>query len=68
MARSRSKPNFRCAWPRSFGQVGRKAARRTAGGEDYEVQHFAERHGISPDEARRLIMDHAMTGRSWSPR
>ena len=31
---------------------------RVAGGEDYEVQHFAERHGISPDKARRLIMEH----------
>jgi hypothetical protein len=31
---------------------------RVAGGEDYEVQHFAERHGISADEARRLIKQH----------
>jgi hypothetical protein len=31
---------------------------RGASCEDYEVQHFAERHGISADEARRLIKQH----------
>ena len=31
---------------------------RVASGEDYEVQHFAERHGISAEEARRLIKEH----------
>ena len=28
---------------------------RVAGGEDYEVQDFASRHGISPDEVREMI-------------
>lgn len=28
---------------------------RVAGEEDYEVQDFARRHGISPDEVRDLI-------------
>lgn len=31
---------------------------RVAGGEDYEVRHFAERHGISMDKARELIQKH----------
>lgn len=26
-----------------------------AGGEDYEVRHFAERHGISIDQVTKLI-------------
>lgn len=28
---------------------------RVAGGEDYEVRHFADKHGISMDKARELI-------------
>lgn len=28
---------------------------RVAGGEDYEVQYFASKHGISSDQARKLI-------------
>ncbi len=28
---------------------------RVAGGQDYEVEHFAKHHGISLDEARSLI-------------
>jgi hypothetical protein len=35
--------------------VGGQDRARVAGGEDYEVRHFAERHGISPDEVRDLI-------------
>jgi hypothetical protein len=31
---------------------------RVAAGEDYEVQHFAEQTGISPDQARTLIRRH----------
>lgn len=31
---------------------------RVAGGESYEVQHFANRHGISADQARDLIAKH----------
>ena len=31
---------------------------RVAGEERYEVQHFAERHGITPDQARELIAKH----------
>jgi acetyl-CoA acetyltransferase len=28
---------------------------RVAGGEDYEVEHFANKHDITPDQARDLI-------------
>jgi len=31
---------------------------RVAGSEDYEVQYFAEKHGISVDQARGLIAMH----------
>lgn len=31
---------------------------RVAGQEDYEVRHFAEKHGISEQEARQLIERH----------
>ncbi|MER8503475.1 DUF3606 domain-containing protein [Mesorhizobium sp. M0204] len=31
---------------------------RAAGGEDYEVRHFAEEAGITPDQARTLIKRH----------
>ena len=36
-------------------QVGEPDRSRMAAGERYEVQHLAERHGISTDEARELI-------------
>lgn len=35
--------------------VGEPDRSRVAGGERYEVQYFADRTGISPDEARDLI-------------
>ncbi|MER8831921.1 DUF3606 domain-containing protein [Mesorhizobium sp. M0909] len=31
---------------------------QVAGGEDYEVRHFAEEAGITPDQARTLIKRH----------
>lgn len=31
--------------------------RRVSGAEQYEVDYFAERHRISPDDARRIIAD-----------
>ena len=31
---------------------------RVAGDEDYEVGYFAERHGISREQARQLIEQH----------
>ncbi|MER8730655.1 MULTISPECIES: DUF3606 domain-containing protein [unclassified Mesorhizobium] len=31
---------------------------RMAGGEDYEVRHFAEEAGITPEQARTLIKRH----------
>ena len=31
---------------------------RVAGGEDYEVQYFAEKHGITPEQVRDLIKSH----------
>lgn len=38
--------------------VGVSDRRTVAGDEGYEVQHFAERHGITPDQARELIDKH----------
>lgn len=35
--------------------VGGQDRARVAGGEDYEVQAFAQRHGLSPQEVRDLI-------------
>lgn len=35
---------------------------RVAGGEGYEVEYFARKHGITPDEARNLIHRH---GNNW---
>lgn len=29
-----------------------------AGGEEYEVRHFADKHGISMEQAERLIEQH----------
>jgi hypothetical protein len=31
---------------------------RVAGGQEYEVRHFAERHGISMEQAEQLIAEH----------
>ncbi|MBA2934555.1 DUF3606 domain-containing protein [Sphingomonas sp. CGMCC 1.13654] len=31
---------------------------RVAGGEDYEVEYFARKHGISVEQARKLIDTH----------
>ena len=31
---------------------------RDAGGEEYEVRYFAERHGISIEQAEQLIAEH----------
>jgi len=36
-------------------QVGEPDRSRLAASERYEIQHLAERHGISTDEARELI-------------
>lgn len=36
-------------------QVGEPDRERLAAAERYDVQHLAERHGISTDEARELI-------------
>lgn len=30
---------------------------RVGGGQDHEVQHFAERYGLTPDEAREIIRE-----------
>jgi len=30
---------------------------RVAAGQDYEVQHFAEKFGMSPDEAREIVRE-----------
>ena len=36
-------------------QVGEPDRGRVAAAERYDIQHLAERHGISTDEARELI-------------
>lgn len=36
-------------------EVGAPDRRRVAAEEPYEVDHFARKHGISPDEAKELI-------------
>lgn len=41
--------------PDNKSHVGEPDRSRVAAGERYEVQHLAERHGISTDEARDLI-------------
>jgi hypothetical protein len=38
--------------------VGGADRRTVAAGEDYEVEHFAGRHGISEEQARELIARH----------
>jgi len=35
--------------------VGGQDRSRVSGEEGYEVRYFAEKHGISPDQARELI-------------
>lgn len=39
-------------------QVGGRDRSRVAGGEDYEVRHFAEANGISIEQAEQLIARH----------
>jgi Protein of unknown function (DUF3606) len=39
-------------------KVGNPDRSRVAGGEGYEVEHFAQKHGITPEEARDLIRRH----------
>ncbi len=38
-------------------QQGRDRA-RVAGGEEYEVRYFAEKHGITVEQAEQLIREH----------
>jgi len=38
--------------------VGEPDRSRVSGSEDYEVRHFADKHGISMDQARQLIAKH----------
>ena len=38
--------------------VGGRDRSRVAGGEDYEVRHFAEQHGLSMEQAEQLIARH----------
>jgi hypothetical protein len=39
-------------------KVGNQDRSRVAGGEGYEVEYFAQKHGITPGEARNLIRQH----------
>jgi hypothetical protein len=38
--------------------VGNQDRSRVAGEEGYEVEYFAQKHGITPDQARDLIRQH----------
>jgi hypothetical protein len=38
--------------------VGEPDRSRVSGSEDYEVQHFAQKHGITAQQARDLIAKH----------
>ncbi|HEX2559220.1 DUF3606 domain-containing protein [Phenylobacterium sp.] len=38
--------------------VGEPDRSRVSGSEDYEVRYFAEKHGLSMDQARDLISKH----------
>ena len=38
--------------------VGNRDRSRVASGEGYEVEYFAQKHGITADEARNLIRQH----------
>lgn len=38
--------------------VGGQDRGRVAGEQDYEVRHFAERHGITLEQAQQLIAEH----------
>jgi hypothetical protein len=40
------------------GNVGSADRRTVAGDEPYEVEYFAGKHGISPQQARDLIAQH----------
>ena len=38
--------------------IGEPDRSRVSGAEDYEVRYFADRHGLSMDQARELIARH----------
>lgn len=38
--------------------VGGRDRATVAAGQDYEVEHFAQHHGITVDQARELIQTH----------
>lgn len=38
--------------------VGSRDRSRVAGGEGYEVEYFARKHGITAEQARELIRQH----------
>lgn len=41
-----------------MGEHGQNDGIRVAGGEEYEIEHFAQKHGITEQEARQLIEEH----------
>lgn len=45
---------------------GEQDRARVAGGEPYEVRYLAEKHGISQQEAQRLIDQHGNSRESWT--
>ena len=44
--------------PDDKSQTGGQDRSRVAADQDYEVRYFAERHGISTDQAEQLIAKH----------
>ena len=44
--------------PGDKSQTGGQDRSRVAGGQEYEVRYFAERHGITVEQAQQLIDRH----------
>lgn len=44
--------------PDDKSKTGGRDRKQVAGGQDYEVRYFAERHGISTEQAQQLIDRH----------
>jgi hypothetical protein len=51
------RPAGRRAWQRSTGRRSQDRD-RVAGGQEYEVEYFARKHGITAEQARQLMKEH----------
>lgn len=43
--------------PEDKTDPGAQDRAHVGGGQDYQMQHFAERYGLTPDEAREIIRE-----------